>query len=344
MMMMMDKDEEAQAELEVWRYVFGFSDFAIVKCAIELGIADAIEAHGKPMPLAELSAAVACRPSSLYRIMRFLVQRRVFGERRDAGYSLTPISRRLLKNGERSRAAFVLFENDPSMLLPWHAISARLRGEERVAFELAYGKDMWAFVDGQADKRALIDNAMACDARTVVPVIVEGCPGIFEGVGTVADVGGGNGMAMRTLVGVCPWIKGVNFDLPSVISAAPKWPGVEHVAGDMFVAVPKADVVFLKWVLHDWEDEECVQILRKCKEAVPKEKGKVIVVEAVITEEVEEPGLRDIRLMLDMVMIAHTKGKERTEMEWKNIIMDAGFSGYNIRPIPALQSVIECLP
>lgn len=100
----------------------------------------------------------------------------------------------------------------------------------------------------------------------------------------------------------------------------------------------------LQWVLHDWGDEECVQILKKCKEAIPAEGGKVLIVEAVISEGVEEPGLRDIRLMLDMVMIAHTKGKERTEAEWKSIITGAGFSRYNIRPIRALQSVIEAFP
>lgn len=70
----------------------------------------------------------------------------------------------------------------------------------------------------------------------------------------------------------------------------------------------------------------------------------MLIVEAVISEGVEEPGLRDIRLMLDMVMIAHTKGKERTEAEWKSIITGAGFSRYNIRPIRALQSVIEAFP
>ncbi|XP_058090753.1 acetylserotonin O-methyltransferase-like [Magnolia sinica] len=341
-------DEEAKAELEIWRYVFGFSDLAVVKCAIELGIADAIDANGHPMTLAELSATLGCQPSPLHRIMRFLVQRRVFGEKQDetghAGYVLTPISRRLLKHGDQSKAAFVLFENDAAMLQPWHAFSARARGDQRLAFEVAHGEEVWSYMDGHSRQRELIDNAMACDARAVVPTIVDSWPGIFQGVETVVDVGGGNGTAMRTLVEVCPWIKATNFDLPQVVGGAPECNGVVHVGGDMFVAIPKADVVFLKWVLHDWGDEECIEILKKCKEAIPEDKGKVIIVEAVITEDVEEVGLRDIRLMLDMVMMAHTKGKERTEAEWKNIVISAGFNQYTIKPIPALQSVIEAIP
>ncbi|RWR92396.1 O-methyltransferase, family 2 [Cinnamomum micranthum f. kanehirae] len=345
-----EEDEEAKAEVEIWKYIFGFADIAVVKCAIELGIADALEANKpQPMTLSDLTTALGCDPSHLSRIMRFLVQRRVFGQTQlpnstTYGYTLTPISRRLVRDGPQSMASLVLFESNPAMLAPWHAMSARVRGQEDLAFEMAHGEDVWGFLAGHPLQSKLIDEGMACDARTVVPAIVKGCPGLFDGVGSVVDVGGGNGTAMATLVGLCPSIRGVNFDLVRVVEGAPKWDGVEHVGGDMFVSVPKADAAFLKWVLHDWGDEECIQILKKCKEAIRAEGGKVLIVEAVISEGVEEPGLRDIRLMLDMVMIAHTKGKERTEAEWKSIITGAGFSRYNIRPIRALQSVIEAFP
>lgn len=339
-----EEEEEARADVEIWKYIFGFADIAAVKCAIELGIADVLHSQNRPMSLSDLSTALSSDPSHLFRLMRFLVQRRVFAQTPSSHYTLTPISRRLTKKGDRSMAAFVLFESNPAMLAPWHALSARVKGQDALAFELAHGQDMWGFLEGHELHGGLINDAMACDARVVVPTIVRECPELFQGLRTVVDVGGGNGTAMKTLVELCPWIKAISFDLRRVVAEATAWNGVEHVGGDMFEGIPKADAAVLKWVLHDWEDDECVEILKKCKEAIPCEGGKVIIVEAVISEEVEEAGLRDIRLMLDMLMIAHTKGKERTEAEWKKIIADAGFRRYTITPIHALQSVIEAFP
>ncbi|KAI4317486.1 hypothetical protein L6164_025356 [Bauhinia variegata] len=115
----------------------------------------------------------------------------------------------------------------------------------------------------------------------------------------------------------------------------------------MFSSVPKADAAFIKWVLHDWGDEDCIKILRKCREAIPKENGRVIIVEAVIEEGNinNEDKLKDVGLMLDMTMMAHTKiGKERTLKEWDYVIKEAGFSRYTVKSIHAVQSVIMAFP
>jgi hypothetical protein len=100
----------------------------------------------------------------------------------------------------------------------------------------------------------------------------------------------------------------------------------------------------LQWVLHDWNDEECIQILKNCKEAIQSDKGKVIIVEAVVGEEKDDK-LEFVRLMLDMVMMSHTDaGKERTSKEWEYVLKEAGFSSYTIKPIRAVQSVIVASP
>lgn len=103
----------------------------------------------------------------------------------------------------------------------------------------------------------------------------------------------------------------------------------------------------LQWVLHDWGDDDCIRILKKCREAIPIDKGKVIIVEAVIDEKDEKANskLTNARLMLDMVMIAHTgTGKERTMEEWEYVLGEAGFSRHTITPIHAIQSVIQAFP
>ena len=99
----------------------------------------------------------------------------------------------------------------------------------------------------------------------------------------------------------------------------------------------------MQWIMHDWSDESCVKILKNCRKAILKETGKVIIIDVVL--EPEGNGLfDDTSLVFDLVMIAHTKGKERTELEWKKVLEGAGFSRYNIIKIPALQSIIEAYP
>ncbi|KAK7314292.1 hypothetical protein VNO77_39508 [Canavalia gladiata] len=336
-----EEKEEAEAEVEIWKLVFGFVEVAAVKCAIELGIADAIESHGSPMTLSEISSILKCDPSLLNRIMRFLMHRKIFKSvptsHGNLAYAQTPLSRRLLRNDERSMAAPILWHYSPPMLAPWHALSARVLANGNPPFENIHGEDLWNFVAQNHDYNNLFNEIMECDVRLVMPAFIKGYSEVFNGVSTLVDVGGGNGITLRFLTEAFPWIQGINFDLPHVIAVAPKCDRVEHVAGDMFQSVPKADAIFLKWILHDWGDEECIQILKKCREGIPKENGKVIILDHVM----EDGGFKDVGLIMDMVMMAHTNsGKERTLKEWEYVIKTAGFSSYNVKSIHAVQSVI----
>jgi predicted transcriptional regulator len=242
-------EEEAQAQVEIWKYIFGFTNMAVVKCAIELGIADAIENNEGPMTLSELSSSLGCAPSSLYRIMRFLVHHNIFIEKPSSQgttvYVQTALSRRLLKKGEKSMVDLLLLESSHVMMAPWHNLSSRVLNDNNSPFEGAHGDDIWKYALANPVHSKLIDDAMACDAKLVVPEIVEGFPEVFDGVKTLVDVGGGNGTTLQMLVKAFPWIQGINFDLPHVVSVASESEGVKHVGGDFFESVPKADAAFL---------------------------------------------------------------------------------------------------
>ncbi|KAI3745145.1 hypothetical protein L1987_58249 [Smallanthus sonchifolius] len=342
------KDEEVAAQEEIWKFILGFTPTAVVKCAIELGIPDILENRESPMTLADLASELKCSESSLYRIMRFLIHYKVFQEKpaseTSVGYSQTPLSRLLTRNGNNSMAELVLLESNPIMLAPWHKLSGWVLGNEDSPFEATHGNDLWGFVAANPGHSKLFNDATACDARAGVRAVVEGCPEVFQGVRTLVDVGGGDGTTLRLIVEACPWIKGINFDLPHVVSVAPACVGVEHVGGSMFDHVPKADAVYLMKILHAWADEDCVAILRKCREAIPQDTGKVIVVDAVVGRE-DDHEFKGVGLMLDMVMMAHTsKGKQRTTKEWSNVFHEAGFTRYTIKHIRAYQSLIVVYP
>ena len=146
----------------------------------------------------------------------------------------------------------VLMESSPSMLGPWHGLSARVKAEgadSSAPFEAANGEDLWSYAAANPGHSQLINQAMACNARVTVAAMIDGCLEVFDGMGTLVDVGGGNGTTLRMLVKACPWIRGINFDLPHVVSVALDSNGVDHVGGNMFDSIPKADAAFLMVII-----------------------------------------------------------------------------------------------
>ncbi|CAL5373377.1 unnamed protein product [Camellia sinensis] len=148
---------------------------------------------------------------------------------------------------------------------------------------------------------------------------------------------------MGESVRVHPHIKGINFDLPHVIATVPEYGGVSHVGGDMFKAIPSADVAFVKWI-HDWNDEDFVNILKNCRKTIPEKTRKMIIIDVVLNPEGD--GMFDnTGLVFDLLMIAHSSGgKERTELEWKKVLEEGDFSRYNIIKIAAFPSIIQAFP
>ncbi|XP_022969149.1 xanthohumol 4'-O-methyltransferase-like [Cucurbita maxima] len=332
-----EEEEEEEAKIQIYKYIFGFAEAAVIKCAIELQIADAIESHGSPMTLSQLSSALNCSPSLLFRILRFLVHRGIFKQQTTTespiAYSHTPLSRMLT-----TMAPLLLLENSPTMVAPWHNLSAKVKADaagHSNLFEAAHGKDIWSYAAANPAFNTLFNEGLGCNARVVtLPAILGSCRDMFNGVGSLVDVGGGNGTTLSLLVKACPWMKGINFDLPNVVNTSQEYEGVQHVGGSMFDYVPKADAAFFMWILHAWDDEECIKILKNCKEAIPENTGKVIIVDTVMDEKEENKMLLDIRLTLDiMLMTRFRKGRERTGEEWANLLKKAGFSRCIITPI-----------
>ncbi|KAB1206013.1 (R,S)-reticuline 7-O-methyltransferase [Morella rubra] len=143
----------------------------------------------------------------------------------------------------------------------------------------------------------------------------------FDGVGSLVDVGGGTGGMIAEIVKSHPHIRGINFDLPHVVATAP-------------------------WVLHDWGDEDCIKILWNCRKAIPekRKKGRLIIVDIVLEKDSHDL-FDETRMVFDLSMMAHTaSGKEKTELEWKEILKEGGFPRYKINKIPTIPSIIEAYP
>ncbi|XP_073138341.1 caffeic acid 3-O-methyltransferase 1-like [Henckelia pumila] len=149
----------------------------------------------------------------------------------------------------------------------------------------------------------------------------------FEGLRTLVDVGGGNGATLGIIISKYSSIRGINFDSLEVIRTAPTYE-VEHISGDMFVQVPKGDAIILKAVLHNWDAEKCVKLLKNCYEALPK-KGKVIVLEHIL-QEIPGTDVYSQQGSLWNIVILSMNGKERTKGEYEAMAMEAGFAEFKV--------------
>jgi len=165
----------------------------------------------------------------------------------------------------------------------------------------------------------------------------------FDGVKSLVDVGGGDGSILSRIISKHPHIiKAINFDLPSVIiNASSASSGIENVAGDMFISIPKGDAIFMKWILHGWDDEHCVKILRNCYQSIP-ENGKVIVIDMVIPDLPEDTLLDRSSLQFELLMMnMNPSGKERTKREFEILARLAGFSSVQVTFTSLCFSVVE---
>lgn len=357
------EEEELQGQTAAWKSTFAFAESMAVKCVVLLGIPDMIARQG-PRAALSLDEIVAKLPTEspdsacLFRIMRFLVAKGIFrasksareGGAYETRYGLTPASKWLVKERELSMVPMLLMQNDERTLAPWHHFNECVV-EGGVAFKKANGAEIWSYASDHPDFNNLFNNAMACNARIVMKAILSKYQG-FHSLNSMVDVGGGTGTVLAEIVRAYPSIRGINYDLPHVVDTAPPLPGVQHVGGDMFETVPTGDAIFMKWIMHDWNDEDCIKILKNCRKAIP-DTGKVIIVDVVLdadqgdnTDKKKKKAVDPIvGTVFDLVMVAHSSGgKERTEKEWRRILLEGGFSRYNIIDIPALQSVIEAFP
>ncbi|XP_031274691.1 caffeic acid 3-O-methyltransferase-like [Pistacia vera] len=170
----------------------------------------------------------------------------------------------------------------------------------------------------------------------VLDIIDKAGPGgLAQGAGSAP---GGGGSILKMIIFKYPTIKCVNYDLPSIIEKSTSYPGMEHVAGDIFVDIPKGEAIFVKWMLHSWDDKHCVKILKNCHEALPAH-GKV---DLVIPEAPETILAAKSLFQLDMLMMnMNSRGKDRTRKEFQSLGEDAWYSHIQV-PCSAFNfSVIE---
>jgi hypothetical protein len=174
-------------------------------------------------------------------------------------------------------------------------------------------------------------NAAARMLARTLPVARElAASQVLRGARTFVDVGGGAGTLVAEVLRHHPEIAGVLVERPGMLALAEEYLADQAVAdrcelveGDFFASVPAGgDVYVLKSVLHDWDDERCVAILRSCRAAMD-EAARLVIVELILPERITPTGPVLSAALLDLIMLAYAGGRERTEAEFAQLLDQA---------------------
>ncbi|KAF8029514.1 hypothetical protein BT93_E2043 [Corymbia citriodora subsp. variegata] len=367
----LDHSSETKEMFQVQSHLYNLTSIFVssmsLKCALQLGIPDVINEHKRPITLLELASALQIHPSKttcLHRLMRVLVHLHIFaetlvpkhgggGEEVEA-YVLTPSSSLLLSDKATGLSPFIVAMLDPALMTPWHFLGDWFRGSHESncsnklisPFEAAHGLNLWDYGRKNPEFGHAFNGAMAIDSQ-MMNLIIRDCKHIFQGLNTLVDVGGGTGTVAKIISEACQGLKCTVLDFPHVVAGLPESENMKFVGGDMFEFIPPSDAILLKLMLHAWSDEDCVKVLRKCKEAIAgkNERGKVIILDIVIGETQDnDANAIATKLFFDMLMMTVVTGRERTEKEWEKLFLEAGFSQHKITPMFGLRSLIEVFP
>ncbi|XP_043692374.1 caffeic acid 3-O-methyltransferase 1-like [Telopea speciosissima] len=252
----------------------------VFKAAIELNLLEIMAKAGPEKQLSALEIAALLptqnpdAPAMLDRILCFLASyeivtcSQVISGGDDDGqvqrlYGLARVCKYFVSNQYGvSMSPLLLMIHHKACMESWYYLKDAVL-EGGIPFNKAHGMEIYEYLGVDPSFNEVFNNTMFNLSITLMKGILEIYEG-FEKANVVVDVGGGLGENLDLITSKYPMIKGINFDLPHVIAAAPAYPGVEHVAGNMFMSVPKGDIIFMKMILHNWSDDHCLRLLKKC--------------------------------------------------------------------------------
>jgi C-methyltransferase len=311
-----------------------------ITVAVELGIADVLDKG--PLPLEELASQVKADPDALRRLLRALIGRGIFRQRRDGRYQLNALATSLRTNAPLSAAAMARMVGSRQHREHWSHLTDAIRTGNAVIPALHGGAEAFEYLIGEPELNEAFNRAMADTTEMAVDYLMAAYA--FEAYPTVVDVGGGVGRLLSAILRVTPTSRGVLYDLPHAVAEAPpvlRQHGVadrvEVLEGSFFDSVPTGgDVYVLKMILHDWPDDKAVEILQKVHEAA-KIGAKVLVIDCVIPDHDRE----FFGHWTDLEMLLMQAGRDRTVPEYRSLLERAGFRVTRVVPTASPLSFVE---
>lgn len=320
----------------------GFIVSQAISVAAKLYIADYLKDGAKTIK--ELAELTDTHEPSLYRLMRALASAGVFQKDAEDRFSNTALSEFLRSdNPESIRGAAHMIGDHEHWRAHGNMLQSVKTGE--IAFEYTFGMPVFSYYAQNPEPAKIFDDAMTSFSTAIANAVAAVYD--FSEAKTIADIGGGQGLLLSKILQTASDAKGILFDQPQVLAGAGEVLNregaaerVEIVGGDFFKEIPvEADIYLLKFIIHDWNDEQSETILKNLAKSA-KPGAKVLLVESVVEEDDNAPSMSKI---MDLNMLVMTGGKERTRKEYAELFEKTGFRLTNVIPTPSPMQIVEAI-
>lgn len=310
------KNEDAA--LHLLDQTMGYTYQAALRAVAQLGVADYL-ADG-PKSVVDLAQAVGAEPQKLQRLLRVTATRDIFREVEPGVFELTPAADYLRTDADHSLRSAVLMLTDETFWRPIGELIESARGNP--PFRHLYGKsffEYWSQAGAQAE-----DFHVGMSSMSEVENIFLVRSYEFPDGATVADIAGGFGGLLLRVLQNNPSLHGILYDQPHVLERNrlgeladnSRW---ELSSGDFFKSAPKADIYLLKYIMHDWPDEQASLILKNIRKAM-NPGARILIMDPLIPEgNTPHSG----KLMDLLCMGIYEGGRERTKKEFEQLLASA---------------------
>jgi hypothetical protein len=342
---MSDKGETGAAETPeqvILGLALSYLPSRALHVANELGIADLLK--DGPRSIDDLSRATGAHQQSLYRLLRVLAGLGIFAEESPGRFMLTSSAAMLESGVSRSLHDAVMMVGDMTGDGSWWTAAGYLNHSVRTgepAFNRIHSTAFFEYLSQHPEASRWFDRGLANFATPENTSIVGAYD--FRRFRNIVDVGGGQGGFLAEVLKAYPSVRGTLCDRSAVVAepyylrAAGVIDRCEVVAGDFFKSVPTGgDAYILKRILHDWNDDSCVQILRRCRDVMDA-RARILVVDAVVPSG-NEPHPSKV---MDILMMLLVEGRERMEQEFLKLFQLAGLRLTKVVATPSVLSIIE---
>ncbi len=334
--------EELSRDRQSASFLTGEANGYVYACCLrvvaQLGVADLL-ADG-PVHVAHLAKRVSADEHALYRVLRLLATRGIFRETDSGAFVLMDLGASLRSDSRFSVREGILAATTPAIYRAGgELLHSVITGEPAVNH--VFGESLFDYFGTHPSDGAEFHSGMGRYSVIESENFARVCR--LPETGTVVDMGGGQGTLLLGILQRHRALRGVLFDLPQVVGKhrlgdlddASRW---EVVGGSFFDTVPAGDVYVIQYVLHNWDDERCLAILRNCRRGLSSPGGRVFIHDMIVPPG-NEP---DQSKVLDIVMLSIVTGRERTEQEFERLLHTAGLRIVTITP-PTLGalSIIE---
>jgi len=304
--------------------------------AAKLGIADLLK--DGPRSCVALATAAGADSASLFRLMRALSSVGIFSQLGGDCFALSRLAESLQTEVHGSLRAMVITLGEIHYQACGNLLHSVQTGSP--AFVNVYGTSLFDYLQQNADAADTFNHGMSNLSSMLAYAVLMAYD--FTGISSIVDIGGGQGRLLERILQFNPDMRGMVFDTASTIQRAKQQSGngrCSYVAGDFFTSVPQgADAYLLCGVIHDWDDNRAITILRNCRQAMTRS-GRLLLVDMIVPD----AAAPSFSKLLDLNMLVMNGGRERTRVEFCALLSAAGYKLTRIVPTVAPQSMIEAI-